>query len=104
MAQISKREDAQVSDLAPILGDFSQSEKLSEIKPPLLKPTGNENDCSLPGFFFFFEVSTSRHLVFFGKTVLWKVVAIAQLELQFNEKFEAFFYRAVPFTYVDSTL
>jgi hypothetical protein len=28
-------EDAQGSDLAPIFGDFSQSEKLSEIKPPL---------------------------------------------------------------------
>jgi hypothetical protein len=28
-------ENAQRSDLAPIFGDLSQSEKLSEIKPPL---------------------------------------------------------------------
>ena len=27
---------AQKSDLAPIFGDLSQSEKLSEIKPPLV--------------------------------------------------------------------
>ena len=47
LAQISKnrcrpwalsiyREDAQGRDLAPIFGDLSQSEKLSEIKPPLI--------------------------------------------------------------------
>ena len=30
-----KKEDAQDRDLAPILGDFNQSEKLFEIKPPL---------------------------------------------------------------------
>ena len=29
------REDAQDSDLAPFLGDLRQSEKLSEINPPL---------------------------------------------------------------------
>jgi hypothetical protein len=28
-------DSAQDSDLAPFLGDMSQSEKLSEIKPPL---------------------------------------------------------------------
>jgi hypothetical protein len=34
LAQISKnREDAQGSDLAPICGDLSQREKLSEMKP-----------------------------------------------------------------------
>ena len=30
------KEDAQRNDLVPIFGDFTQSEKLSEIKPPLL--------------------------------------------------------------------
>jgi len=45
LAQISKKnaksqpsisiEDAKGSDMAPIVGDLSQSEKLSEIKPPL---------------------------------------------------------------------
>ena len=30
-----KKENAQDRDLAPILGDLSQSEKLSEIKSPL---------------------------------------------------------------------
>ena len=32
------RKDAQSSDLAPFFGDWSQSEKLSEIKPPLVEP------------------------------------------------------------------
>ena len=36
MSQITKRKDAQDSDLAPFWGDLSQSEKNSEIKPPLV--------------------------------------------------------------------
>ena len=32
----TKREDAQDLDLAPIFGDLSQNEKLSDIKPPLV--------------------------------------------------------------------
>ena len=31
----TNREDTQDRDLAPIFGDLSQSEKLSDIKPPL---------------------------------------------------------------------
>ena len=34
-AQSTKREDSHDSDLAPFFWDLSQSEKLSEIKPPL---------------------------------------------------------------------
>ena len=32
------QQKAQNNDLAPLFGDFSQCEKLSEIKPPLGKP------------------------------------------------------------------
>ena len=34
---IHLKKDAQGRDLAPIFGDLSQSEKLSEIKPPLAR-------------------------------------------------------------------
>ena len=35
LSTLQKRENAQGSDLAPFFEDLSQSEKLSEIKPPL---------------------------------------------------------------------
>ena len=35
------------NNLAPMVGDFSQSEKLSEIKPPLGKPQMHKNTNSL---------------------------------------------------------
>ena len=38
-------DSAQESDLAPLFGDLSQNEKLSEIKPPL---AGRCEDCILP--------------------------------------------------------
>ena len=45
-------QSAQESDLAPLFGDLSQSEKLSEIKPPL------------PSIPYHFQLDQSRLIIF----------------------------------------
>ena len=48
----TQREDAQGIDWAPIFGDLSQSEKLPEIKPPLVKEGVVKSQSSFLQFFY----------------------------------------------------